>query len=453
EVACSGVHGANRLASNSLLEGLVFAGRIAADLGRGLPQRRTPGLDRRVAGAASADVVGRLQQTMAEHAGVLRTASGLDTAGEALARMTAETADAPGVEAWEATNLLTVAVALVQAAALREETRGSHWRDDYPIRDDEHWLGSLRGEGPLHLDSTRVSAGERFTMGTDPHRAERWRVDAAEVRRLVAAALTEDTAGGVDVTSAATVPDDSVSWGDFVVRAEGVLAGLDVAEEVMRQLVGDGLTVERPYIDGAAVAPGDVVMSVRGPTRALLTGERTALNLLCHLSGVATVTRQWADAIAATPARVRDTRKTTPMLRSLEKYAVRCGGGVNHRMSLSDEALVKDNHVIAAGGVTAAYRRVRESFPTVGIQVEVDTLEQALEAVNAGAELLLLDNMPAAELAEVVHKVGGRATLEASGGLTKDSAREVAETGVDYLAVGALTHSAPALDIALDLRR
>jgi nicotinate-nucleotide pyrophosphorylase (carboxylating) len=183
-----------------------------------------------------------------------------------------------------------------------------------------------------------------------------------------------------------------------------------------------------------------------------LTGERPALNLLCHLSGVATATRQWADAIEGTNARVRDTRKTTPLLRALEKYAVRCGGGVNHRMSLADEALVKDNHVIAAGGVAAAYERVREAFPAVRVQVEVDSLEQALEAVEAGADLLLLDNMPTSAMREAVEVVAGRAKLEASGGLTLERAREVAETGVDYIAVGALTHSAPVLDIAMDLR-
>jgi len=222
---------------------------------------------------------------------------------------------------------------------------------------------------------------------------------------------------------------------------------------VMRVLVGESLEVRRPCTDGAAVRRGDVLMSVRGPTRQLLTGERTALNLLCHLSGVATATRRWVEALDGTGARVRDTRKTTPLLRTLEKYAVRCGGGVNHRMGLADLALVKDNHVLAAGSVAAAYRRVRETYPDLPVQVEVDSVAQAREAVEAGATSILLDNMDVARLREAVEAVAGRATLEASGGLTLDRAREVGDTGVDFVAVGAITHSAPILDIAMDLRR
>jgi nicotinate-nucleotide pyrophosphorylase (carboxylating) len=183
----------------------------------------------------------------------------------------------------------------------------------------------------------------------------------------------------------------------------------------------------------------------------LLTGERTTLNLLCHLSGVATLTRRWVDAVAGTQAQVRDTRKTTPGLRALEKYAVRCGGGVNHRMSLSDAALVKDNHVVAAGGVVPAFAAVRGRWPGLLVEVEVDSLQELEEVLDAGADLVLLDNMPADVLRKAVELTAGRARLEASGGLTLESAAEVAATGVDYLAVGALTHSAPVLDIALDL--
>jgi nicotinate-nucleotide pyrophosphorylase (carboxylating) len=191
---------------------------------------------------------------------------------------------------------------------------------------------------------------------------------------------------------------------------------------------------------------------VRARTRDLLTGERSALNLLCHLSGIATATRAWADLLEGTGAKVRDSRKTTPGLRSLEKYAVRCGGGVNHRMSLSDAALVKDNHVIAAGGVANAFRAVRAEFPELDVEVEVDTLEQVGEVLEAGADLILLDNFTPAETAEAVRLVAGRATLESSGRLSLDVARAYAETGVDYLSVGALTHSSPILDIGLDLR-
>ncbi len=192
-------------------------------------------------------------------------------------------------------------------------------------------------------------------------------------------------------------------------------------------------------------------MTVRGNLRTILTAERTALNLVGHLSGIATVTRHWVDAVSGTKAKIRDTRKTLPGLRALEKYAVRCGGGVNHRMSLSDAALIKDNHVAAAGSVTAALRAVRELSPGLPVEVECDTLEQVDEAVAAGAGLVLLDNFSVSQLAQAVERTGGRALLEASGGLRLESAGPVAATGVDYLAVGALTHSAPVLDIGLDL--
>jgi nicotinate-nucleotide pyrophosphorylase (carboxylating) len=204
--------------------------------------------------------------------------------------------------------------------------------------------------------------------------------------------------------------------------------------------------------DGDRVEAGQKLLSVTTRTRDLLTAERSALNLLCRLSGIATATRAWADVLEGTRTKVRDTRKTTPGLRSLEKFAVRCGGGVNHRMSLSDAALVKDNHVVAAGGVAQAFKAVREAFPDLAIEVEVDTLHQLREVVDAGADLILLDNFTPGECEEAVALVEGRAALEASGRLTLDTARAYADTGVDYLAVGALTHSSPILDIGLDLR-
>ncbi len=269
---------------------------------------------------------------------------------------------------------------------------------------------------------------------------------------LVTRALEEDLDGGVDVTSVATVPFDQESTADLVARADGVVAGLPVAAAVFEVATDDAVEIGWLVEDGARVRKGDMLMSLTAATRGLLTGERTALNLLCRLSGVATLTRQWVDAVEGTGAAVRDTRKTTPGLRSLEKYAVRCGGGVNHRMSLSDAAMVKDNHVVAAGGVAEAFRAVRAAFPEVPVEVEGDSVEDAVEAVEAGADLVLLDNMPVADMRRAVELVAGRARLEASGGLRLDNAREVAETGVDYLAVGALTHSAPILDIACDLR-
>jgi nicotinate-nucleotide pyrophosphorylase (carboxylating) len=277
-------------------------------------------------------------------------------------------------------------------------------------------------------------------------------VDPRYVEDLARAALEEDLAGGVDVTTEATVAQDQRSTGDLVTRAEGVVAGLAVAEAVFACTAGGELEVTRAVDDGSRVRQGTTLMTLTGPTRALLLAERTALNLLCRLSGIATITRQWADALNGTGAVVRDTRKTTPLLRELEKYAVRCGGGENHRMSLSDAALIKDNHVVAAGGITAAFKAVTEAFPDVPVEVEVDSVDGAVEAAEAGADLVLLDNFTPPEVAQAVESVAGRAKLEVSGGLTYYAARSFGETGVDYLAVGELTHSAPILDIAFDLR-
>jgi len=264
--------------------------------------------------------------------------------------------------------------------------------------------------------------------------------------------LAEDLAGGVDVTTVATVRPDARGVADVVSRAAGIVAGLPVAAAVL-ELAGSPAAVQVDLLhrDGDRVGPGSAVLRAAGPTAVLLTAERSMLNLLGRLSGVATGTRLWVDALSGTGAAVRDTRKTTPGLRALEKYAVRCGGGHNHRMSLADAALVKDNHVLAAGGVRAAFDAVRDRFPGVPVEVECDTLDQVREAVRAGADLLLLDNMSLEQLRDAVRLVAGRAKLEASGRLTLDTARAVADTGVDYLAVGALTHSAPVLDLGLDL--
>ena len=285
-------------------------------------------------------------------------------------------------------------------------------------------------------------------------------LEPAYVEALVRSTVAEDLDGGVDVTSAATVPSDQRSTVDLVTRGAGVIAGIPVAAAVF-DAVSEGdahVTIVMP--DGARVVGGDVLLTVTGRTRDLLTAERTALNLLCHLSGVATATAQWADALVGTTASVRDTRKTTPGLRVLEKYAVRCGGGVNHRMSLSDAALVKDNHVVAAGGVAAAFEAVRAMWPGLPVEVEVDSLGQLTEVLDAGAELVLLDNFSPAQMRIAVgialehagHHGGVRARLEASGGLTLADAAAVGATGVDYIAVGALTHSVVVLDIGADLR-
>jgi len=275
----------------------------------------------------------------------------------------------------------------------------------------------------------------------------------AAVEQTVRAALAEDLGPeNRDVTSVATIPAEQRDQAELVARADGVVAGLAVAGAVF-DLASDG-TVEIDLIaaDGDEVTRGQVLATLTGPTRALLTAERTALNLLCRMSGVATHTRAWAKALAGTKAMVLDTRKTTPGLRMLEKYAVRAGGGTNKRMGLYDVAMIKDNHKLAAGSIRAAYERVRAAFPDVPVQVEVTTVAEAIEAVEAGATFLLCDNMTPGLLREVVVAVGGRAELEATGGLTLDVAAQFAATGVDYLSVGALTHSSPILDIALDLR-
>ena len=276
-------------------------------------------------------------------------------------------------------------------------------------------------------------------------------LDADYVTAVATAAIEEDLAGGVDVTSVATVPADLIGTAAFTARAAGVVAGIPVAMTVL-DVVGSVEHLSRAT-DGATVAKGDTVLEVRGAVRDLLTAERSALNLLCHLSGVATLTRRWADAVSGTDAHIRDTRKTTPGLRLLEKYAVRCGGGVNHRMALSDASLVKDNHVVAAGGVAAAFDAVRREFPDLEVEVECDTVAQVREVVEAGADLVLLDNMSTEDMraAVAICRAAGVMT-EASGGLRIDSARAVADTGVDFLAIGALTHSAPVLDLGLDLR-
>ncbi|WP_433464915.1 carboxylating nicotinate-nucleotide diphosphorylase [Spirillospora sp. CA-128828] len=270
-------------------------------------------------------------------------------------------------------------------------------------------------------------------------------LDPQAVENLVRTALAED--GEVDVTSTPIFAPDDTAAGELRAREEGVVAGVPVACVVFELL---DVAYEARAADGDRVVPGQVLISVGGPTRAVLRAERTALNLLTHLSGIATAARRWMDAMEGTKAKVRDTRKTLPGLRALQKYAVHCGGGVNHRMGLQDAALIKDNHIAAAGSVTKAYEAIRAVYPSLHIQVECDTLDQVEEALAVGAASILLDNMTDAEMTEAVRLVAGEAELEASGGLTLERARDVAVTGVDYLAVGALTHSARVFDIGLD---
>ena len=289
-------------------------------------------------------------------------------------------------------------------------------------------------------------AGRLLAAGLDPEDTE----------RVIRAALDEDLRYGPDVTSAATAAPGARAVAAVVARAPGVLAGLPV---VLAVLDAAGIPSEAvlgsgpPRADGDRTEAGAEVLRIRAPLRELLGAERTLLNFLTHLSGIATATRAWADALAGTGCAVRDTRKTTPGLRQLEKYAVRCGGGLNHRMGLGDAALIKDNHVAAAGGIAAAIAAVREAAAGLPLEVECDSITQVRDALDAGAELILLDNMGLADLraAVALARRYPPARLEASGGLRLAQARAVAGTGVDFVAVGALTHSSPALDLGLDV--
>lgn len=279
--------------------------------------------------------------------------------------------------------------------------------------------------------------------------------ELAEARATIGRALDEDLRYGPDITTQATVPDAAVATAALVSREPGVAAGVDVALLVLDEVLGpDGYRVRDRVQDGARLQPGAPLLTVQARTLGLLTAERTMLNLVCHLSGIATATAAWVDAVRGTNAKIRDTRKTLPGLRVLQKYAVRVGGGVNHRMGLGDAALIKDNHVAAAGSVVAALRAVRAVAPEVSCEVEVDSLEQLDEVLPEKPELVLLDNFPIWQTQIAVQRRDAHAPtveLESSGGLSLATAADYAGTGVDYLAVGALTHSARVLDVGLDM--
>lgn len=279
--------------------------------------------------------------------------------------------------------------------------------------------------------------------------------ERADALSVIRRGLDEDLRFGPDVTTVATVSSDAISDAALVAREDGVAAGVDVALLVLDEVLGPaGYRVLDRVEDGTRLQPGDVLLRLNAQTRGLLTAERTMLNLVCHLSGIATVTAQWVAAVDGTRAQIRDTRKTLPGLRALQKYAVRVGGGVNHRLGLGDAALIKDNHVAAAGSVVAALRAVRAHAPDLPCEVEVDTLEQLDDVLGEDVQLILLDNFPVWQTQMAVQRRDTRAPhvlLESSGGLTLDTAAQYAETGVDYLAVGALTHSVRVLDIGLDM--
>ena len=264
-------------------------------------------------------------------------------------------------------------------------------------------------------------------------------------------AIAEDLAGGQDITSVATISESAVANAEFITRSAGVVSGLHVAAAVLEYC---GINHYEVLVDeGAKVSAGKVLITAQGNTRKLLLAERSALNFLSHLSGISTLTNQWVVAVSGTKCQIRDTRKTTPGLRQLEKFAVRMGGGVNHRLGLSQAALIKDNHILATGSISKAFNAIKKEFPGKEIEIEVDSIEQLKEVINLKPELILLDNMSVEQCIEAVSITAGLVALEASGGITINNAKAYAATGVNYLAIGALTHSAPALDIGLDFKR
>jgi nicotinate-nucleotide pyrophosphorylase (carboxylating) len=313
---------------------------------------------------------------------------------------------------------------------------------------------------PAEINGHHLHAGHPLSERTIRALASA-HLGAFDVLRVLEVALEEDLHTGFDVTSVATISPSSMSSAEVVIRKDGVFAGAPLIAAALEWFIGDRAQCKVLFADGDRVKKGDVVATIHAPTIELLTIERTMLNLICRVSGTATLTRAWVDAVAASgaKAKIRDTRKTTPGMRAFEKYAVRCGGGVNHRIGLYDAVLIKDNHVLAAGGVGAALDLVRAAYadrPDLVIQTEIDHLDQLDEALDHGAQQILLDNMSPAFMAEAVARTRAKAPgvlLEASGGLTLDTAAAVAASGVDYISVGGLTHSAPILDIALDFKR
>lgn len=285
-------------------------------------------------------------------------------------------------------------------------------------------------------------------MSTFLNKLSEFGISPNEISKLIASALVEDLGGGVDITSTSTIKESANSVANFVARKNGVVSGLYVAAAVLESCNLKEIKVLAN--EGAQVKAGQVVIEVRGNTRSILLAERTALNFLTHLSGIATQTKVWVDSISGTMAKIRDTRKTNPGLRTLEKFAVRMGGGTNHRMSLSDEGLIKDNHIAAAGDIKLAAQNFKKNFPGKKLEIEIDDLSQLADVIASEADLIMLDNFSLEDCQAAVQQINGAKKIEVSGGITLENVREFAQTGIDYLAIGAITHSAPALDFGLD---
>lgn len=285
-------------------------------------------------------------------------------------------------------------------------------------------------------------------MSTFLNKLSEFGISPNEISKLIASALVEDLGGGVDITSTSTIKESANSVANFVARKNGVVSGLYVAAAVLESCNLKEIKVLAN--EGAQVKAGQVVIEVRGNTRSILLAERTALNFLTHLSGIATQTKVWVDSISGTSAKIRDTRKTNPGLRTLEKFAVRMGGGTNHRMSLSDEGLIKDNHIAAAGDIKLAAQNFKKNFPGKKLEIEIDDLSQLADVIASEADLIMLDNFSLEDCQAAVQQINGAKKIEVSGGITLENVREFAQTGIDYIAIGAITHSAPALDFGLD---
>jgi nicotinate-nucleotide pyrophosphorylase (carboxylating) len=279
-------------------------------------------------------------------------------------------------------------------------------------------------------------------------KASEFDIPPAELSRIIAQALVEDLGGGLDVTSTSIIDEGSISRANFVARTGGIVAGIYVAAATLESCNVKDIKVN--FTEGAEIKAGQSVLEVRGNTRAILLAERTALNFLTHLSGIATQTKLWVELVKGTGAEIRDTRKTTPGLRSLEKFAVRMGGGVNHRMNLFEEGLIKDNHIFAAGDIKSAARAFKKNYPKKNLEVEIDNLSQLTDAISSDADIIMLDNFSLADCKKAIAQINGAKKIEVSGGITLENVRDFAETGVNFIAIGAITHSAPALDIGLD---
>ena len=446
ECTSTGAHGANRLASNSLLEAIAFGARIADDLADHLPQpQRTTvavAADARLDEMPDPAKVARLRQTMTSLVGVVREGAGMT---EALATIDALGADC---RSERFINMLTAARIIAAAALARTESRGGHFRSDYPDHDPA-W--KHRTYITLARAERDQRGGRRRAAAPGSGMSRPAVLPDVLIAEAVRAALKEDLGRAGDITSAATIPAEAAATADLVARKPGVIAGLAIAAAAFRE-TDPAIRFTAGAADGDAVEAGAVVATVAGPARAILSAERVALNFLCHLSGIATATAALVARARHTRARICDTRKTTPGLRAFEKYAVRCGGGMNHRFGLDDAILIKDNHIAVAGGVIAAIRAARAAAGhLVKVEIEIDTLDQLAEAMVEGPDAVLLDNMAPHDMREAVQLVAGRAVTEASGNVTLETVAAIAETGVDMISSGWITHSAPILDLALDV--